>query len=180
MEMRAMARIAICRAAPTRSHRPWAFNPRYRARNAAILSASGPIAVNALRCPFGPTSVPLSTEPPAAAIFAIVYDQFVEYQIIGRVKHKRRHFDVGRIDRGQLIGVAQIQKMIGVGDEGTCAAASSSACSILNLLAGALAGSLPSTAGAVPKVLRAQSQLLACSDTTLSAALSPSSGGSLP
>ena len=148
----------------------------YLARNALILSAPSAICAIPLRWPFGPGNVPLSTDVPAPAIFwiRVLHDWFVEDEIIGGVQHERRHLYLRGIDRRDLVGFAEVEKVIGIRDDSASSRRLIEEGFDLELFVNALAGSLPSSAGAVPKVLRAHSQLLACRVTILSAALRPS------
>ena len=112
-------------------------------------------------------------------LYRLLHDRLVENQIVGRIEDERGHLDGRRVDRSKLIGSAQIKKMIGIGYGGARRRRLLENRFDFELVASAFAGSLPASAGAVPNVLRAHSQLLACRVTSSSAALRPSSGGSL-
>ena len=44
----------------------------------------------------------------------VLYDWFVEDEIIGGVEHERRHLELRGVDRRELGGFAEVEKMIGV------------------------------------------------------------------
>ena len=45
-------------------------------------------------------------------------DRLIEYEIIRRIKHERRRFDLRRINRSELVCFAQIKEMVRVGQRG--------------------------------------------------------------
>ena len=47
----------------------------------------------------------------------VLHDRFVEDEIIGGVEYERRHLDLRRVDRRDLVGFAEVKKVIGIRDD---------------------------------------------------------------
>ena len=108
----------------------------------------------------------------------LTHDRLVKDEIVRRIKDERGRLDFRRVDIGELVGLAQIEEVIGIGQTGTRGRRLVEKAFDLEFVVDGLGG--PGSAGAVPNVVRAQFQLLACRVTNFSVALTPSSGGALP
>jgi hypothetical protein len=108
-------------------------------------------------------------------------DWLVEDEIIGRVEHERGHLDLCGVDIRELNGLAEIEKMIGVGEGGACYCCLIKECINLEFIRERLCGIPPFLRRCCTEGLARPFPAISLqSYDLLSAALRPSSGGSLP